>query len=47
MCLKYIILVLNIALNFTERCSCIDLLYDFVNIKWIVYNIAMVASRVV
>ena len=44
--LWYIILVQIIAPKFTERCSCTDFFYAFVQMNWRVYNIAMVAHRV-
>ena len=44
--LMYIILVQNIAPKFTERCSCTDFFYAFVQMNRRVYNSAMVARRV-
>ena len=44
--LWYIILVQNIAPKFTERCSCTDFFYSFVQMNWRVYNSAMDAHRV-
>ena len=41
-----IILVQNIAPKLTERCSCTDFSYSFVQMNWRVYNSAMVAYRV-
>ena len=44
--LWHIILVLNIAPKFSERCSCTDFFYVFVQMNWRVYNSAMVAPMV-
>ena len=44
--LRYIILVQNIAPKFTERCSCTDFFYSFVQMNWRVDNSAMDAHRV-
>ena len=44
--LWYIILVQNIAPKFTERCSCTDFFYSFVQMNWRVYNSAMDAHTV-
>ena len=39
--LWYITLVQNIAPKFTERCSCFDFFYVFVQMNWRVYDSAL------
>ena len=43
--LWYIILVQNIAPKFTERCSCTDFFYVFVQMNCRVYNSVLVAHK--